>query len=167
MASVAVRDVVRDVLTELAPEELPLINGLAAYDDSVVVRKLRQSGPRREPLGFGWGEVLGLLTPVVWLVLNQVAERLADAAVDDAARRAGRLRRWLGRRGRPVAATIPPLTEDQLAVLREEILDQLKQRELKERTAEQITESIIRRLAREADPDPGPVGGRSAPSPTS
>ncbi|WP_433412936.1 hypothetical protein ACQP1V_27210 [Microtetraspora malaysiensis] len=163
MALAAVRDVVRDVVAELAPEELPLVDGLAAYDDSVVVRKLRRSGPRREPLGFSWGEVVGLMTPVVWLVLDQVAERLADAAVERAARKARGLRRWLRRGRRAAAATIPPLTEDQLAALRQDILDQL-QRELEERTAEQIADAIVRRLARGADPGPaGPEG----PSPAS
>ncbi|WP_406316791.1 hypothetical protein OHA77_06280 [Streptosporangium sp. NBC_01639] len=165
MALAAVRDVVRDVVAELAPEELPLVDGLAAYDDSVVVPKLRRSGRRREPLGFGWGEVVGLMTPVVWLVLDQMAERLADTAVDGAVRKARGLRRWLRRGRRPAAATIPPLTEGQLATLRQDLLDQLKQRGLEEQAAEQIVDAIVRRLARGADP--GPAGGPDGPSPAS
>ncbi|MFD2767105.1 hypothetical protein [Micromonospora eburnea] len=164
MALVAVRDVVRDVVAELAPEELPLVDGLAVYDDDSVVRRLRRAKPRREPLGFGWGEVVGLLTPVVWLVLDQVAERFADAAVAGTTRKArGLLRRF--RRGSRPPATIPSLTEDQLAELRRDLLDQMQQPESEEWTAEQVVDVIIRRLARGADPDPAasPVG----PSPAS
>jgi hypothetical protein len=62
--SVRVRDLVHDVVRQCAPEELPILNGLADYDDAVVVRRLRR-GRRREPLGFGPDEVSALVTPVV------------------------------------------------------------------------------------------------------
>src|SRR5437879_4790292 len=66
---VRVRDVVREVVAEIAPTELALVDGLAQFDDATAVRRLRPRGGRREPLGFGLGEILALVTPVVWLAL--------------------------------------------------------------------------------------------------
>ncbi|MEK8143418.1 hypothetical protein NKH18_18810 [Streptomyces sp. M10(2022)] len=39
--SVRVRDLVRSVIAALAPEELPLVDGLRRFDDATVVRRLR------------------------------------------------------------------------------------------------------------------------------
>jgi hypothetical protein len=81
---IRVRDVVRDVVAKVAPEELPVVDGLAEFDDATIVRRLNGSGRRREPLGFGLAELVVLVTPVAWLVVNQVAERVAGSAVDGA-----------------------------------------------------------------------------------
>ncbi|MEV5820913.1 hypothetical protein ABUL04_06080 [Micromonospora harpali] len=151
---VAVRDVVRDVVTEVAPRELPLVDGLATYDDERVVRLLGRTGSRREPLGFGWGEVVGLLTPVVWLVLDQVAQRLAGAAVDTTTSRARRLLRRFAR-GSRAPADIPPLTADELAELRGEVLELFTRRGLDAQTAAELTDRVVRRLGRAADEGPG------------
>ncbi|WP_229402550.1 hypothetical protein [Micromonospora okii] len=151
---VAVRDVVRAVVTEAAPRELPLVDGLATYDDETVVRLLRRTGSRREPLGFGWGEAVGLLTPVVWLVLDQVAQRLAGKAVDTTTSRArGLLRRFA--RGRRAPADIPSLTADELAALRAEVLDLFTRRGLDARAAAELTDTVVRRLGPPADEGPG------------
>ncbi|MFG1952647.1 hypothetical protein [Micromonospora sp. NPDC048830] len=154
---VAVRDVVRDVVAEVAPEELPLVDGLASYDDGTVVRRLSRTGPRREPLGFGWGEVVGLATPVVWLVLDQVAQRLADAAVDGTAKGARGLLRRLVRRRRP-PATLPTLTAEQLAELRRDLLDLSIRRGLDAQIAAELADTVVRRL--------GPGSGDSPGEPT-
>ncbi|WP_428965491.1 hypothetical protein [Micromonospora fluostatini] len=152
----AVRDVVRDVVAKVAPQELPLVDGLAAYDDDTVIRRLGRAGPRREPLGFGWGEVVGLLTPVVWLVLDQVAQRLTGAAVDEATDRGrGLLRRLV--RARRAPATIPPLTADQLPEVRQEVCDLLVRRGVAAPTATEIADAVLRRL------DPDPDAPRPAP----
>jgi hypothetical protein len=151
---VAVRDVVRDVVAEVAPAELPLVDGLAFDDDETVVRRLSRTGPRREPLGFGWGEVVGLVTPVVWLVLDQVAQRLAGAAVDGTTRGTrGLLRRFVRRNRAPAA--IPKLTGDQLAELRREVLEQAIRRGLDAGTAIDLADTLVRRLGPDPDGSPG------------
>lgn len=99
--TVLVRDVVRSVVETLAPEELFLVEGLRRFDDATVVRRLSRGGGRREPLGFGIGEVAALVTPVVWLVLDEVAQRMVATTVDRASRGATGLVRRLFRRPAP------------------------------------------------------------------
>jgi hypothetical protein len=77
-SGVRVRDVVRDVVVEVAEEELPIVDGLAGFDDAGALRRLRGRGRRREPLGFGLGEVAALVTPVVWLVVDEIARQVGD-----------------------------------------------------------------------------------------
>ncbi|WP_377267964.1 hypothetical protein [Peterkaempfera sp. SMS 1(5)a] len=145
-ASERVRDVVRGVVADSAPEELPLVDGLFQFDDATVVRRLSGSGRRRDPLGFGVGEVVALATPVVWLALNQVAERVTDAALDGASRGVrGLLRRLLRRPAAP--RTVPPLTREQLAEVRRRVVETGRQRGLSEERATELADAVAGRLA--------------------
>ncbi|MEV8322255.1 hypothetical protein [Kitasatospora sp. NPDC056731] len=152
-----VRDVVRDVVAEAAAEELPLVAWLTRFDDASAVRRLAGRS-RSEPLGFGLGEVAALVTPVVWLALDQVGQRIADAAVDGAAKglRAG-LRKVFRKGAVPV--TIPPLTREQLVEVRQSVLDSAAQRGLAEQRASAIADAVVARLALA---DPGDTGHESA-----
>jgi hypothetical protein len=149
-----VRDVVRDVVAETAPEELPLVAGLAGLDDATVVRRLGGRSRRNEQLGFGLGEIAALVTPVVWLALHQMAQRLAAAAVDEAAHGAKAVLRKVLRRTAG-AETIPPLTREQLGEVRELVLASAAQRGLGERRASVLADTVVARLAL-APGDPGP-----------
>jgi hypothetical protein len=160
---VRVRDAVREVVAEAAPTELALVDGLAQFDDTTAVRRLRPQGGRQEPLGFGLGEVVALVTPVVWLALDQTAKKLAESAADGAAE-GGRalLRKALRRRTEP--AVIPPLTPGQLAGVRERVLETASHRGLTAEHAEAIADAVVARLAlAAAGPAPerasGPTGG--------
>ncbi|MET8546028.1 hypothetical protein ABZW03_36165, partial [Kitasatospora sp. NPDC004799] len=139
-----VRDVVRDVVAESAAEELPLVGWLTRFDDASAVRRLAGRS-RSEPLGFGLGEVAALVTPVVWLALDQVGQRLAGAAVDGAARglRAG-LRKVFRKGSEPV--TIPPLTREQLVEVRQSVLESAAQRGMAEDRASAIADAVVARL---------------------
>jgi hypothetical protein len=44
---------VRDVVAEVAPEELPLVAGVTGFDDATVVRRLGGRCRRSDTLGFG------------------------------------------------------------------------------------------------------------------
>ncbi|MFD7631042.1 hypothetical protein ACFV7Q_34305 [Streptomyces sp. NPDC059851] len=150
-----VRDVVRDVVAEVAPEELPLVAGLAGFDDATAVRRLGGRGRRRETLGFGLGEAAALVTPVVWLAVNHAAQRMVGAAVDGAADRArSGLRRLFRRPSREV--TVPPLTREQLAEVREAVLEVAAQRGLEEDRASTIADAVVARLALAGPEDSGP-----------
>ncbi|MFH9352849.1 hypothetical protein [Kitasatospora sp. NPDC017646] len=140
-----VRDVVRDVVAEAAAEELPLVVWLTRFDDASAVRRLA-GRIRSEPLGFGLGEVAALVTPVVWLALDQVGQRIAGAAVDGAAKgvRAG-LRKVFRKGAAPV--TIPPLTREQLVEVRQSVLDSAAQRGMAEQRASAIADAVVARLA--------------------
>ncbi|MFE0250515.1 hypothetical protein [Streptomyces sp. NPDC059010] len=161
------RDIVRDVVADVAVDELPLVDGLFRFDDATVVRRLSGRGRRREPLGFGWGEVMVLVTPVVWLTVDQAARRAADVIVEGSAQRTtAALRRVFRRRPAPVA--VPPLTREQLAQVREQVLEAAGERGISERRAKEIADAVVARLALAGasdppqEPDPPADGG--APS---
>lgn len=151
---VRVREVVREVVAEIAPPELVLVDGLAQFDDATAVRRLRPQGGRREPLGFGLGEMAALVTPVVWLVLDQTARKCAESAVDGTVRgtRAW-LRKALNRTAEPLV--IPPLTPGQLAEVRARVLESASHRGLTVECAEAVANAVVARLALAvADPAP-------------
>lgn len=141
-----VRDVVRDVVAEVAPEEQPLVAGLSRFDDATVVRRLSGRGRQREPLGFGLGEVAALVTPVVWLAVNQTAQRIVGAALDGAAGKARAALRRLLRRP-PETVTVPPLSREQLAMVRQLVLEVAAERNLEEERALTVADAVVARLA--------------------
>lgn len=167
-AGIKVRDVVRDVIAEVAPKELPLLAEIGKFDDAVVVRRLGGRGRRRKPLAFGLESVAALATPVVWLALDQAAQRIAGYAVDGAAEwvRAA-LRKIFRRRAAPRA--IPPLTREQLGQVRRLVLEMAVQRGLGEKRALVIADAVVARLVLAPSEDPGqkpPDGGHTAGSGT-
>ncbi|MFE4020197.1 hypothetical protein ACFXPZ_22770 [Streptomyces sp. NPDC059101] len=106
---IRIRDVVHDVVAQLAPEELPIVAALAGLDEDVALRRLWRGGRREDPLGFGLGEVAALVAPVVWVALDGAVRRLGDAAGEGAAKGVRSVaRRILRRRSAPTV--IPALT---------------------------------------------------------
>ncbi|MFF4381210.1 hypothetical protein [Kitasatospora sp. NPDC001547] len=162
--AVLVRDVVRSVVEDLAPDELFLVEGLRRFDDATVVRRLSRGAGRREPLGFGIGEVAALVTPAVWLVLDEVAQRMVAATVDRASRGAAGLLRRVLRRRAPVAE-IRPLSREQLVEVRALVLAACEQRGLVPERAEEVADAVVARLALSrgldapAAPEPEPPAG--------
>ncbi|GAB3234448.1 hypothetical protein GCM10027447_31560 [Glycomyces halotolerans] len=116
----AVRSIVRDVVAATAPEELPILEELERYDDETALRRLQRRS-RREPLGFGLGEVIALVTPVVWLVLQKFAEKLAEEAAEEAADRGRAWWRKLFKRGRRI--TLPQPTAEEIALARAAVVE--------------------------------------------
>ncbi|MGW6534760.1 hypothetical protein ACWGBV_00795 [Streptomyces sp. NPDC055051] len=141
-----VRDLVRSVVASVAPEELPLVDGLRRFDDATVTRRLSRKEGRREPLGFGIGEVAALVTPVVWLVLDGVAQHMVASTVTRTSRRAKGIARRLFRRPASVAA-VPALTRDQLVHVRALILATAQQRGFSAERADEIADAVVARLA--------------------
>jgi hypothetical protein len=139
-----VRDVVREVVKQVAPQELPLLDGLDRFDDATVVRRL-SGRERKEPLGFGLGEILALVTPVVWLVLDEVAKRAAGAAVDSTTKGAKRfLRKLFPKRAARVA--LPELTGEQIAEVRRRLLEMAAEQELGDDLAQEIADIVAKSL---------------------
>ncbi|EID56356.1 hypothetical protein [Saccharomonospora xinjiangensis] len=143
---VPIRTVVRDVVTEVAVHELPVVDGLFRFDDAVVVRRLRRGGARREPLGFGLGDVVVLVTPVVWLVLDEIAAKIVGGAVDSVSGRVRRLARRVFRKGRAALVEVPPLTSEQLAEVRRRVVAEAVARGLPPERAELIADAVVARL---------------------
>ncbi|MFI7692693.1 hypothetical protein ACIBQ6_26725 [Nonomuraea sp. NPDC049655] len=162
-ATTRVRDVVRDVVAATAPEELLLVDGLAGLDDDVVIRRLGRRGARREPLGFGLGEIAALVTPVVWLMVDEAARRVGTAAVDGAAARTKAVLRKVFRR-RAAAVFVPDLTRDELAEIHRRVRETAVEHGLGDSRARLIADAVVGRLALAApeldarEPD-GPADG--------
>lgn len=137
-----VRSVVRDVVSEIAPEELVLLDASAALDDAQVARLLE----RRSREGFGMGDGVELTTPVVWLVVNEAAHQSVDAVTDSAVWRDMRsvARRLFRKRA---AFVVPPLTLDQLDEVSRSVLLAAAQRGLSEQRARVIADAVVARLA--------------------
>ena len=152
-----VRDLVRSVVEAVAPDELPLVEGLRRFDDATVTRRLSRKDARREPLGFGIGEVAALVTPVVWLVLDGVAQQMVTTTVDNTSRKVMAVVRRLSRRPAPIAA-VPALTREQMAWVRGLILAAAEQRGLPAERGEEIADAGVARLALSDESD--------APAPT-
>ncbi|MET7790064.1 hypothetical protein ABZS93_26195 [Streptomyces sp900116325] len=134
------------MVAEVAPAELPLVAGLDGFDDATAVRRLGSRGRRGETLGFGLGEVAALVTPVVWLTLDQVAQRIVGNAVDSGASRArSALRKLFRRPAEPVS--LPPLTREQLADVRKSVLEVAAERGLEQQQASSISDAVVARLA--------------------
>ncbi|GHG58611.1 hypothetical protein [Streptomyces griseocarneus] len=154
------RDVVRDVVAQVAPEELPLVEALARFDDASVVRRLARRGGRREPLGFGLGEIAAMVAPVVWLVVDEAARQLAGAVASRAATGTRTvMRRVLRRPAAPV--TVPELTREQLAEIHRRVVESAVQRGLGDKRATAIADAVVTRLALTA---PGAPGAPGAPA---
>ena len=158
-----VRDVVRAVVAGVAPDELPVVDGLRRFDDATVVRRLGGSGRRREPLGFGAGEIVLLVTPVVWPVLNELGQRLVTRTADAAEQGAGTVFRRLFRR-RQAPVEVPPLTREQMAEVRQLVLVAAEKRKLSRRRAEEIADAVVAELALAAPSEPEAASELEAPS---
>ncbi|MFF0558519.1 hypothetical protein [Streptomyces sp. NPDC004266] len=163
-----VRDLVREVVVGLAPDELPLLEGLLELDDATAVRRVQAHGQRRDPLGFGVGEAAVLVTPVIWVALDQAARRYGEMAADGVWRRSSEALGRLFRRNGP-SATVPPLTREQLGEVRSMVLETAGQRGLSARRAEDLANAVVTGLllsepSEPAGPsDPG-AGGPDSPA---
>ncbi|WP_405982898.1 hypothetical protein [Streptomyces sp. NBC_00158] len=160
-----VRDLVRDVVTEVAPEELPLLAGLAGFDDATAVQRLGGGVRRREPLGFGLGEVAALVTPVVWLAVDQATQQIVGTWVEKRIAWTGTVLRRIFRRSATEPVVILPLTREQLALVRRSVLTMAAQRGLEPARAAVIADAVVTRLVLdEPEPDPEPEPGALAPA---
>lgn len=148
-----VRDVVRVIVNELAPHELILLDGLLLVDDDSALRRLA-SGQDRDPLGFGLGEAAALVTPVVWMALDEAARQIVSAGVASAGRRS---RLWLRRIGRRPTAprVLPPLEPGQLEAVRLRVVQLAVESGLERGAAEALAERVVARLVLPAEQERG------------
>jgi hypothetical protein len=147
----AIRDVVRSVISSQASEEIRYFTGLARTGDSWVLWRLRHRRGRDEPLGFGLGEMTTLVTPVIWITLNEAARDFGTAAGDGMFAGVRALLRRLLRR-KPKPATIPPLTEEQRKRIRDAVHRELDRRDIGKQRAIDIANAVFHELS--APPKP-------------
>ncbi|MFE7931321.1 hypothetical protein ACFU6S_21815 [Streptomyces sp. NPDC057456] len=144
-------DIVNAVVAKLAPEELPLVKALRGLDDAVTLRRLTGRPRHDEPLGFGVEVVGALLTPVLWIAVDEAVRRVVASTVEQP----GQTRLWPFRRRRePVPISVPSLTPGQLETVQQAVLAAAQQARLSSDRGERIADAVVRRLAL-AQPDGG------------
>ena len=139
-------DVVRDVVAQVAPEELPVVVGLSRFGDQSVSRRLAKRAKHTERLGFGLDEAVVLVTPVAWTALQEVVKRMAGSAADTLV---GRLkaaaRRVLRQKTHP--QPLPRFGTLELAEVRRRVLEAAASSGVAEKRATLLADSVVGRLA--------------------
>ncbi|MBI3536520.1 MAG: hypothetical protein HY070_02995 [Chloroflexi bacterium] len=150
-----VSDLARDLISQAAPQELPLFraNSEAYFKDSK--KFLETRGGKDEMLGFGAGEAITFVTPAALMVTSAVvqfiaAEVLKAAKTESAAILNERVKQLFKKFRPPEKIETKPsvtLTTDQLAQVRKIALEKAKQLELSEEKANLLADSLIGSLA--------------------
>ncbi|MEV5339709.1 hypothetical protein AB0K93_14640 [Streptomyces sp. NPDC052676] len=159
---VPVSRVVRQVVTEHAPQERELLDAVERMTPRARRRHLEASRERRqEPstVDFGLEVVVPLVTPVLWLVLTEAARETAATAVRasaQAARSGWRRFRGRGREPEGEPEITLPLSAEQLGVVREAVLTQCVETGLSAARATAIANAVFYELSTSA--------GREEPS---
>jgi hypothetical protein len=142
---VTVRDLARLVVSQVAPEELPVFPVLA---DACLADPGRMLGSRddvRERLGFGVGEIMALTTPFAILAAEEVVKYLARSALEVGRTVAGRIfvRRSDDSRRQADHDRPLELRVDQLRELRRIVLEKALQLELSPAKAELLADATV------------------------
>ncbi|MFJ8444229.1 hypothetical protein [Kitasatospora griseola] len=158
MAGVLIRDLVRGVVADCAPEETVVVDGLLRHSDAEVLARLRRRRGDHDPLGFGLSEIAPLVAPLLWLTLDRAREKLAETLVEGASRGSASLWRRFLRRGSS-HDVIPALTRAQQRLVQEMVLDAAAEAGLPPDRARRIADGVVAGLALaelEGDGDGGP-----------
>lgn len=150
--AIEVRIVVRNIIAEHAPEELILLDAAEHLDPAARTRQLTPGGGSRETLGYGLETAAALILPVLWLVLTELARQTAQTAGESAAEG---LRGWWRerRRGRAGSAAedepviVPPLSAEQLGLVRQRVLDQCAQAGIGTARATAVANAVFHELS--------------------
>ncbi|MFF3226913.1 hypothetical protein ACFYV7_29245 [Nocardia suismassiliense] len=144
-----VRDGVHFAVTQdyASAEETRVLEALLRDpDDARVVRRLRRQRRNGDPLGFGVGEIVPVLGPLLLIVVEESIRTVTGAATDSmSARFATRLRQVFRRPA--VITRLPELSRDQLRTVHDSIVEELVQSQVPDETARALAERITGRLA--------------------
>ncbi|WP_371495522.1 hypothetical protein OG871_08350 [Kitasatospora sp. NBC_00374] len=144
-----VRDVVAEVIARQAPQERQLVEWLGRLDEGEVVRLLKRR-KRGDPLGFGLTEVAAVVTPVVWIAVDEAFRGMVGATANSAVRRVagGVRRRWrrVLRRGPEAPPAMPVLTREQLAAVHRRVSEGAARAGLDEPAALALANCVVARL---------------------
>jgi hypothetical protein len=147
-----VGDLSRDLVTQVAPQELPLFRANSEVffrnpDELAVNRKAKD-----DMLGFGDGGIIVLITPVVLMVTQQVvlfvieqvkksAQEQGSALIDESVKK-------MFKKFRPVDGKKPnPLTAEQLAQVRKVALKKAQELKLSDERARLLADALVGSLA--------------------
>jgi hypothetical protein len=122
-----VTDVARDVLSQIAPDELPIFPAASRAYAADPAAALRGLGARDEVLGFGIEALAAAATPVVLMGVAEVCQFLtgldAEARADGRTEAIAEVVRALFNRFRPSATSIPSvLSREHIATIHGNVL---------------------------------------------
>jgi hypothetical protein len=148
----AVRVVVRAVVAQTAPEELPLLDAVCdrCGDDAAALRMLARRRRRHDPLSFGLEAYIPLAAPIVWAVLDQMVRTGVDGAMP---RFRAALRRLRPRRRPDDTPSVPELTPEQVAVVREKIRSRAEAAGMETERAQALADRVAVELLLPRSPD--------------
>ena len=144
-----VTDVARDVLEELAPQELPILPAAARAYFADPAAALKQSRSKDSALGFG-ADSFVFLTPVVLPVLSEIFEFLREVAEKSLeaglAKEVPEIIKCMFRKFQPSEPGFPTLTTDQIAVVHGKVLAAAKRLRLPPHDARSLADAVTARL---------------------
>ena len=125
--AVLIADVARDVLSEIAPDELPIFPAASRAYIADPAAALRGLGAKDEMLGFGIEALAVAVTPVVLVVVTEVFQFLtgvaAKAVADGLAKEISEIVKAMFKRFRPSTPSIPSvLTREHIAAIHGNVL---------------------------------------------
>lgn len=138
--------IVREVVTEVAPEELPLLAALEQLPPDKIGRALARAERCDDPLGFGAGEIAAIATPILWAALQQVIDQMATAAADGTAARIRALLRTRFGRNKRSAQPIAHFGPAERDAVRDRVLEQARKLGMKPQRAELLALRVVERL---------------------
>lgn len=141
--------IIRDVVQDVAPEELPVLAALEQLPPRGIDGALARADRREDPLGFGIGEIAVVATPILWVALQQVVDRMATTAADGTAAWIRTwLRRWFSRRRR-YSRAIPHFGPAERDEVRDLVMEQARRMGMKPERAELLALRVADRLKRD------------------
>jgi hypothetical protein len=150
-----IADIARDLVSQIAPQELPLFrpNSEAYFKDPE--KALQSQSAKDDMLGFGAGDAVVLLTPIVLATLNEVVKFVVEEAKKSVQ---GEGAAWIqqaikamfkkfhqseaGDKKKPAA-----LTAEQLAQVRKIAFNKARQLKLSEDRAKILADAVVGSLA--------------------
>jgi hypothetical protein len=139
----------REILTVVAPQELALFGPTRRHYVQEGALPAVSAKGKDEMLGFGLGGAEMLLTPVVFAVLIELAKKIGSGVLDatgDALKEgaAGASERALGRlMGRPAASGATPLSDGQIAAIRQQVVDHARALNVQDAQARLLADAVI------------------------
>jgi len=138
----------RDLVSKIAPQEMPLFqaNSEAYFKDSQKV--LRGQKGKDEMLGFGTGEVVTFLTPIVLVVMTEVVGFVTEEVKKSIKAESSNLiseavKKMFKKFRTEEEKTLPSLTSEQLEQVRKLAFDRARQLKFSEAQARLMADSVM------------------------
>lgn len=149
-----IADVARDIVAQTAPQELTLFRVTSEVYFKKPDKALKNQVGKDKILGFGTGEMVSLLTPVVLTVVTEVVTFLTvevkKAVADESESLISDHVKKLFRKFRPEREKKqhgpPPLTREQIARVRKLAYDKFLQLKVSETQANRLADAITASL---------------------